>query len=496
MNGAGHRSCARHSQGCGVICKPLVNAPADLPHRTLQVNSIVSPTAAATLVVAFALLGCASLPSLDPVRNASAQRNTAPSVTSAVSQRKGDRAVAALVKRAGDTLLERHIANTERLLDAPITGGNAARLLIDGAQTHAAMFAAIGVARDHIHLVSYIIEDDEIGARLVRALAEKRRAGVLVRVMYDSVGSMSTPHAFFDRLRDADIAVCEFNPVNPARVRRGWKINNRDHRKVLIVDGRIGFAGGINISSVYSSGSFGSGRPRSAQPAPWRDTHIEVRGPAVADLQRNFIDSWRAQKCAELVDDSNAFPKLADAGQRAVRILTGSASQEAPVLYIALLSAFQEAQKSITVTCAYFVPDPLLMEALTGAARRGVDVRLMLPSFSDFWAPLAAGRSHYTELLSAGVRIYERKEALLHAKTASVDGVWSTIGSTNLDWRSFIHNEEANVVVFDDAFGGELNWLFERDVQHAVEISSDAWAQRGVGPRLREWLARRFEYFL
>jgi cardiolipin synthase A/B len=404
--------------------------------------------------------------------------------------------VAALVERAGDTLLERHIANTERLLNAPITGGNAARLLIDGPQTFAAMFAAIAAARDHIHIVSYIIEDDEIGARLVRALAEKRRAGVFVRVMYDSVGSMNTPREFFDRLRAQEIAVCEFNPVNPARVRRDWKINNRDHRKVLIVDGRIGFAGGINMSSVYSSGSFGSSRPRVTAPAPWRDTHIEVRGPAVADLQRNFIDHWRAQQCPELGDEPNAFPKLADAGQRAVRILTGGPSEAVPVLYVALLSAFQEARKSITVTAAYFVPDPLLMEALTGAARRGVAVRLMLPSFSDFWAPLAAGRSHYTELLDAGVRIYERTEALLHAKTASVDGVWSTIGSTNLNWRSFIHNEEANVVVFDAAFGAELNNLFERDVQHAVEISRDAWAERGVAPRLREWLARRFEYFL
>jgi cardiolipin synthase A/B len=456
----------------------------------------VSKSSAATLAVLFAVLGCASLPSLDPVQNALAQSNPTPSATSAVSQRKGDRAVAALVIRAGDTLLERHIANTERLLDAPITGGNAARLLIDGPQTHAAMFAAIAAARDHIHLVSYIIEDDEIGAHLARALAEKRRAGVRVRVMYDSVGSMSTPREFFNRLRADDIAVCEFNPVNPSRLRRAWKINNRDHRKVLIVDGRIGFSGGINMSSVYSSGSFVRGPARSAEQAPWRDTHIEVRGPAVADLQRNFIDSWRAQKCPELVEDPNAFPKLADVGQRAVRILTSSPSKELPVLYVALLSAFQEAQKSITVTSAYFVPDPLLMEALTGAARRGVAVRLMLPSFSDFWAPLAAGRSHYTELLAAGVRIYERKDALLHAKTACVDGVWSTIGSTNLDWRSFIHNEEANVVVFDDAFGAELNKLFERDVQRAVEITSDAWAERGIAPRLREWLARRFEYFL
>ncbi len=179
-----------------------------------------------------------------------------------------------------------------------------------------------------------------------------------------------------------------------------------------------------------------------------------------------------------------------------VRVVTGGPEQDTGDHYRVLISAIEHAEQRIYITCGYFVPDPGMRDALLRAARRGVDVRLLLPSVSDFWAPLEAGRSHYAALLAAGVRIHERTGALLHAKTAVVDGVWSTIGSTNLDFRSFLHNEEANVIVLDDHFAAELERLFRRDLERSSEIDAHEWSRRGIVPRLRQWFARQFEYLL
>ncbi|MCC7548873.1 MAG: hypothetical protein IT532_13990 [Burkholderiales bacterium] len=165
-------------------------------------------------------------------------------------------------------------------------------------------------------------------------------------------------------------------------------------------------------------------------------------------------------------------------------------------IYAALLSAIERADTRIYLTMGYFVPDPRTMEALTGAARRGVDVQLALPGVSDFWEPLYAGRSNYQTLLDAGVRIFERHDAMLHAKTAVIDGVWSTVGSTNVDWRSFVHNAEANVIVLGVDFGGQMERLFRLDVEHSIEIDPVRWADRGIAARMKEWFARRWEYLL
>jgi len=439
-------------------------------------------------VAALAIGGCAFTGSMIERRPVQQAAPPPPSARAA-------RAVEALVQRSGDTLLERHVAETARTLGTPIVAGNAAALLVDGPRTHERMFAAIAAARDHVNLVSYIISDDEIGAQLAEALIERRSRGVVVNLMYDSVGSMDTPTAWFDRLREAGIAVCEFNPINPSRTRRGWRVNNRDHRKILVVDGHTGFTGGINVSDVYSSGSFASGR-QPASKMPWRDTHVMIAGPAVAGLQRSFVDRWIQQGCPDMGDPDRYFGKVQDAGRLPVRIVTGGPEDDASDHYRALMSAFRNAEQRIQITCGYFVPDTAMIDELIASARRGVEVQLLLPSVSDFWPSLEAGRSHYSLLLASGVRIHERDGALLHAKTAVIDGVWSTIGSTNLDFRSFIHNEEANVIVFDDAFALELERLFQRDVALSTEITPERWARRGIVPKLRQWLARQFEYLL
>jgi cardiolipin synthase len=431
---------------------------------------------------------CVTVPALDPALRTPVARVAADGRTTTAAFREP--------ARGGDELLARHLAQVERALDAPLVRGNEGRLLVDGPATHRAMFEAIGRARDHVNLQTYILEAEGPGERLAELLIRKRGQGVRVNVLYDSVGSMRTPKEFFERLRAAGIAVCEFNPVNPLKSPpKGWQINNRDHRKILVVDGRVAFTGGINISGVYSAGSFGSGRRAPSREEGWRDTHVATRGPIVADFQRVFLDAWQRQRC-DGPGRAAYFPPAAERGDWTMQLVTGDPEAGESQTYVALHAAMAQAERRIWLTYGYFAPDEATITALTDAAGRGVDVRLVLPGFSDFWAPFYAGRSHYTGLLDAGVRIYERRDALLHAKTAVIDGVWSSVGSTNLDWRSFVHNYEADVIVLGPAFARDLERLFARDVEASHEITPAAWAERGLAERAREWLARRWAYLL
>ncbi len=383
-------------------------------------------------------------------------------------------------------LIARHIAYTETVLHSPIVVGNSARLLIDGPATYRQMFRAIDAARDHINLETYTIEAGDVGTQLADRLIARRAAGVTINLLYDSVGSISTPAAYFERLRDAGVNVCQFNPVNPLRAKSGWRVNNRDHRKILAVDGQVALVGGINISEVYSSGSFPHRRKHGDTVIGWRDTHTEIRGPAVEEVEKLFANSWARQKCSPLPAVAKLSRQPAKGG-RALRIVGSGPDSEGSAMY---------AERSIHINVAYFAPDPLTLNALEAAARRGVDVRLVLPGVSDSWGALHAGRSQYQDLLEAGVRIFERKDTMMHAKTAVVDGVWSTIGSTNLDWRSILHNDEANVIVLDAEFGAEMERAFERDLRECVEIERAEWDRRGLVERISGWWARRWEYLL
>ncbi len=396
-------------------------------------------------------------------------------------------------------LLTRHLSQVEAVMTTPLVLGNNARLLIDGPQTQAAMLRAIAGARHHIDLETYLLEATGIGERLASALESKRAERVKVRVLYDSVGSLSTPPDYFERLKAAGVAVCEFNPVNPLRLQgdTGLSLNNRDHRKLLVVDSRTAFTGGINISSVYSTGSSSRRTKAPSRVEGWRDTHVVVRGPVVDQFQKLFDDTWRSQHCpdGDATEQRTDLP-AARAGHMAMRLVAANPLVERSELYPALLSAIEHARHRVWLTYGYFVPDQRILGALQEAARRGVDIRLVLPGFSDFWATLHAGRSHYGDLLAAGVRIFERRDALLHAKTAVVDGVWSSVGSTNLDWRSFVHNYEADLLVLDSGFANELEQLFRLDQSASNEIVEKAWTRRGIKNRLLEWLARRWEYLL
>jgi cardiolipin synthase len=443
------------------------------------------------------LIGCASLPDLKDLRRSarkSQQQLNLLDVRGVLSPRQTSLAIGKSGRAGEVSLLEHHLAFIESINGPPLIGGNSARLLIDGPATFEAMFATIEQARDHINLESYIFDDGVIGAKLANLLLEKRSQGVAVNIIFDSVGSMATPPAFFERFRSNHIQVCEFNPVNPLKGRK-WRINNRDHRKLLIVDGATAFVGGINISGVYSTGSFGSRRKTSDLSKGWRDTHLQIEGPAVSEFQHLFLKTWEKQ-CGTPLVQRNFFPRIPVAGDKIIRVIGSSHDDALNLTYVVLLSAIAHAKKSVYITMAYFVPDPQTIEILTSAARRGVNVKLILPGFSDFSAVFHAGRSHYSNLLKAGVNIFEHREALLHAKTAVIDGVWSTIGSTNMDWRSFLHNDEVNGVILGVDFASQMQRMFDQDLADAAPIDLAKWESRGPVLRMKEWGARLWEYWL
>jgi cardiolipin synthase len=372
--------------------------------------------------------------------------------------------------------------------------GNRVELLVDGPATHRAMNAAMAAARDHINLETYILEDGEVGDRLARLLEKKAAAGVKVSVLYDGVGSLRTPKEYFERLEKAGIRTCAFNPA-----RKVSKVNNRDHRKILVVDGRIAFTGGVNVSEAYASSSITARRRQENEETKakegWRDTQVRVEGPVVAQFQRAFIDAWLLQDCGPSTE-ARHFPALEPLGDKHARLVKADPQARESEMYGELLKAIDRAERRVWLSFGYFVPDPRTKSTLLAAARRGVDVRLVLPGFSDFWAPVQAGRSHYDELLAAGVRIYEWREALMHAKTAVIDSRWSSVGSTNLDWRSFVHNYEADLIVLDPGFAAGMEKRFQLDLEAATAIERDVWRERGIGARVKEWVARQWQYLL
>ena len=389
-------------------------------------------------------------------------------------------------------------------LGEPLVTGNRVDLLQDGPGTYAAMFEAIDDARDHINLESYILEAEGPGEEFARRLIGRARAGVRVNVLYDSFGSIGTPASYFDHLRANGVNVCEYNPLRRLGNLLSRALHLRDHRKLMVVDGRIGFIGGVNISSVYSAGSSplaavtgsGAGADDGSSGKPgWRDTHVRVEGPIVAQLQRLFMRHWSKHSSIAL-RGTHYFPPLAPAGNQRVALAACDAGRRRNPFYRALLSALDASRHRIFLTTAYLVPTRRLMRSLLRAARRGVEVHLLLPGISDFWAPLQAGRSHYSRLLRAGIHLHELHDTLLHAKTCVVDGLWTTVGSSNLDWRSFLHNAEANLVVLDAGLAHEMERVFMDDVARAKDILPDEWARRGWRQRVAEALARRFEFFL
>ncbi|MBI3730236.1 MAG: cardiolipin synthase [Burkholderiales bacterium] len=460
----------------------------------------MSSVSIATIIV---LNACSSLPEINylepaldqPKKNASAK----PTINNAKGELSTSKARALMHQRwknssVGLANMQALAALEEAVTGSPLIAGNHVTLLFDGPQTMNAMMTAIRKAKDHIHLETYIFDQDELGLEFARLLIEKQQAGVEVNIIYDSVGTIGTPQGFFDNMKAAGIHLLAFNPVNPAKLRGPWLPNRRDHRKILIVDGEVAFTGGVNISASYANSSLFRSKSKDPGKIGWRDTHIQITGPAVAAFQWIFLETWLN------VDDSPPadklyFPVLKNQGNKMVRVLA-SEPESNPAIYKAYLLAIQEARNSIHITSAYFVPDAQILKALIAAAKRGVDVKIIMPGVTDSGLVFHAGQSFYDEMLAGGIKVYQLNISVLHAKTAVIDQVWSTVGSTNIDTRSFLHNKEINVVVIDTEFAVAMENAFEEDLRLSTEITLESWQQRPQINKLKEWLARRLEYWL
>lgn len=386
--------------------------------------------------------------------------------------------------------VEQHIAGR------PLVAGNEVQVLIDGPMTFDVMFSAMRAAEHHIHLETFILSDDEIGQQLADILLERRRAGVEVRVIVDAFGALDAAEGFLNNLRAAGIEIHKYHPINPTEDLRFWRINTRHHRKMLIVDGRIGFLGGLNISGVYADSSFYDPDRKKAPDEAWRDTHVRVEGPIVADLQELFVALWAQLHASPQLSGPEYFPVLPMAGGDMIRAVNNMAADQAHEIYRLYLAGFYFAKRTIWITQGYFSPDRTFLEALKAASHRGVDVRLLLPGVTDSWITISSSRAHYEELLREGVRIFERHDVLQHAKTVVIDSLWSMVGSANLDHRSFLHANEANLVIWGREFGHKMDVLFLNDQAQNIEIKLSEWRERPLYRHLLETFASLFDYWL
>lgn len=465
-------------------------------------------TLSGSLLLAFTFVaGCVSAPARPPADSALALSTRPPSaheLAEAVNIEghrgrltRGERTalLARLAAQGNSDALQRHLSAQSIYGEIDLSAHNQARLLIDGPDTFQAMFEAIDGAASTVMLESYIVDDQQVAQRLAELLEKKRVAGVEVFMIYDDIGSLDTQAAYFDRLRAAGVAVCAFNPVNPLKRPGYWAISHRDHRKIVVVDRKVAFTGGINISSVYSLGSLSRTLMSAGAERGWRDTQIELRGQAAETLDDLVRDTWRSQGCQGRLPPPAQALESYPPGREVVQLIPSSPDDGFNRIYAMLLTAIDTAQHSVYLTMAYFAPGEEMIEALSDAARRGVDVQLVLPSVSDFKPVMYAGQSYYGRLLEARVRIHELQGAILHAKTAVIDGVVSTVGSSNLDWRSLTGNNEVNAVVYGEDFAASMQGMFARDVAASHEIHLEEWRRRGPWRRFLEAAARAFEFF-
>jgi cardiolipin synthase A/B len=371
--------------------------------------------------------------------------------------------------------LTRRVAGTRPMY------GNRIELLADTNRTLGLIEQAILSARETLHLEYYIWQPDRTGTRLRDLLIRKAQEGVAVRFLYDGFGSAWLTRRFLRPMYEAGIEVATFLPGETFRER--WSINLRSHRKIVIVDGRVGFTGGMNIGDEYHG--------RAPATGYWRDTHLKMQGPAVLQLQQVFVEDWYYATGRELTD-AKLFPKPDESGRVLAQVLAGGPDGDEAVFQSVMFAAINEAQEEILLATSFFVPPVALVAALESAAYRGVRVRLLLSERGTFLWTLLAGRSYYDSLLRAGVEIYEYHGGLLHSKTLTIDGSWSLVGSPNFDMRSLVLNFEAAVAIYDSRIAGQLADHFESDLKRATRIEADTWQYRPVSHRLGESLCRLF----
>jgi cardiolipin synthase A/B len=386
--------------------------------------------------------------------------------------------LAAQALPAGASALERALLPLRPLYVELPVGMHAVALLKDGYEAFPAMLSALAEARSSICLETYMLRDDTTGRRFAEVLMDRARAGVEVNVIYDAWGS-SLSRGYLQRLHEAGVRTLEFHPIRLrwGRLRAALaRLKRRNHRKTIVVDGQVGFTGGMNIADDYAAREDGGG--------DWRDTCVRLEGPAAQELQYFFLRTWRRHEGAPL--DEARYRSVGRRPDPKVKIVTSDLHKGRKSIRRAYHQAFRRARKRIWITSAYFLPQRRMLRDLVRAARRGVDVRIMLGGTTDVRVVLLASRAMYGRLLRAGVRVFEWYGRVLHAKTAIIDGHWSTIGTSNLDAQSLLMNLEVNAVIDDEDFGTALEVMFEEDLSSCEEVELARWYAR---PRWQRWLS-------
>lgn len=361
------------------------------------------------------------------------------------------------------------------LTGAPMSEGNLVTILRNGIEIFPAMLTAITAAKLTINLEFYIYWDGEIGRRFAEALAERARAGVAIKVILDAVGSAQMSQSLVDFMTRNGIDVEWYHPLRWYTIS---SLNHRTHRKLLIVDGRIGFSGGVGIADDWLGDADAKNH--------WRETVARVEGPVVTQMQSAFMDNWVKSR-GELLTGLDYFPAISAAGPHLTQVLKSSPAEGSSTVKLLYIISIVSAVKSIYISNAYFLPDTDTLRALEGAVRRGVDVRVVVPGEEND-VPIArqASRWHYETLLRRGIRIFEFLPTMMHAKTMVVDGVWSTIGSSNFDDRSFRLNDEVNINIYDDALAATMESMFHADLARSEEVTLRKWFKRGWLDKLKE----------
>jgi cardiolipin synthase len=368
-----------------------------------------------------------------------------------------------------------------RIDQSPFFEGNRVKVFFSGPETFDAMKAAIDSAREEVLVESYIFKDDQTGRSFRDALARAVGRGVTVRVLADAFGSVATRRDFWKTMRESGIEVRLFHPLFPHFLLQPF----RDHRKILVVDGKTAFTGGMNIGDEYGSSLKSHG-------GPWRDSHIRIEGPAAWGMAIVFTEAWHAAGGSHV----ELPPLTPETGGVPVLVLDSQPFRGTGEMASSLAAIVTGARKRLWITNAYFAPRRRATDLLVAAARRRVDVRLLLPGRSDVPLVQHAGHGHYADLLAGGVRIFEYQPAVLHAKTVVADDYLSAIGSSNLDFRSFHLNAECNVLILDEATAGTFTRSFEEDMKKSVEIVPPLWNRRSFGHRVGDSVARALGPFL
>jgi cardiolipin synthase A/B len=367
------------------------------------------------------------------------------------------------------------------LTGTPMSEGNLVTILKNGIEIFPAMLAAIRDAKRTINLEFYIYWDGEIGRKFAEALAEKARSGVAVKVILDAVGSAQMSRSLVNFMARNGIDMEWYHPLRWYTIST---LNHRTHRKLLIVDGRIGFSGGVGIADDWLGDA--------DAPNHWRDTVARVEGPVVTQMQSAFMDNWVKSR-GELLTGLDYFPPLVPCGPHLTQVLKSSPSEGSSTVKLLYIISIVSAVKSIYISNAYFVPDADTTRALEAAVRRGVDVRVIVPGeFTDVPIVRQASRWHYELLLGRGIRIFEYQPTMMHAKTMVVDGAWTTIGSSNFDDRSFRLNDEVNINVYNDELAAQMEAMFHADLARCEEVKLRKWFRRGLLDRAKEKLASIF----